>query len=200
VPGSEVFITTKVWPSDAGDGPFQRSAEASLKRLGVEAIDLLLIHWPSATVPLKEQIFTLCDARRRGYAKHIGISNFSVDQVETAVKSSDAPIVTNQIEHHPWIDQSDIFEACARHGVSITSYSPIGKARRLDDPLLVELARAKGKTAAQIVLRWQIQLPMNIAIPRSSNPARIAENFEVFEFTLTKDEMRRISGLAKRGA
>src|SRR5205814_2054080 len=116
-PREEIFITTKVWPTEAGDGPFQRSAEASLKRLKIDKIDLLLIHWPSASVPLKEQILALCDARRRGYTRHIGVSNFSVEQIEQAVKFSDAPIVTNQIEHHPWIDQSAVFNACAKHGI-----------------------------------------------------------------------------------
>jgi 2,5-diketo-D-gluconate reductase B len=193
----EIFITTKVWPDDAGDGPFQRSAAASLKRLQVDQVDLLLIHWPSSSVPMKEQIFTLCDAKRRGYARHIGISNFSADLVEQAVRFADEPIVTNQIEHHPWRDQSATFKACAKHGISITSYSPIAKARRLNDPTIVEIARAHGKTPAQVVLRWQIQLPMNIAIPRTSKPARIAENFDIFGFSLTAEEMRRISSLTR---
>lgn len=197
-PLDEIFITTKVWASEAGDGPFQRSAEASLKRLQVDKVDLLLIHWPSATVPLKEQIFALCDAKRRGFTRHIGISNFSVEQVELAVRVADEPLVTNQIENHPWLDQSALFKACAKHGISITSYSPIGKARRLDDPVLVEIARSRGKSPAQIVLGWQVQQPMNIAIPRSSNPARIAENFAIFDFELTPEEMLRISFLARR--
>jgi diketogulonate reductase-like aldo/keto reductase len=197
-PRAEIFITTKVWPNDAGDGPFQRSAEASCKRLKVDQVDLLLIHWPSDTVPLKKQIFTLCDAKRRGLTRHIGISNFSAEMVEQAVAFADAPIVTNQIEHHPWLDQSATFKACAKHGISITSYSPIGKARRLDDPVLVAIAREKRKTPAQIVLRWQIQLPMNIAIPRSSKPARIVENADIFDFSLSPEEMQRISSLARR--
>ena len=196
-PRDDIFITTKVWPAEAGDGPFQRSAEASLKRLGVEQVDLLLIHWPSPSVPMKEQIFTLCDAKRRGFTRHIGISNFTAEMVEQAVKFSTEPLVTNQIEHHPWIDQSAVFKACAGHGISITSYSPIGKARRLDDPVIVEVARAKKKTPAQVVLRWQIQQPMNIAIPRSSNPGRIVENIGIFDFALTPEEMRRISALAR---
>ncbi len=196
-PREEIFVTTKVWPSEAGDGPFQRSAEASLKRLQVDQVDLILIHWPSPTVSVGEQIRTLCDVKKRGYARHIGISNFSVEQVEESVRVADEPLVTNQIEHHPWIDQGAIFKACAKHGISVTSYSPIGKARRLDDPVIVGIANARRKTPAQIVLRWQIQQPMNIAIPRSSNPGRIAENFAIFDFTLTPEEMRRISALAR---
>ncbi len=199
-PREDIFITTKVWPSEAGDGPFQRSAEDSLKRLKVAQVDLLLIHWPSATVPLKEQIAPLCDAKRRGLTRHIGISNFSVEQVELAVGFSDEPLVTNQVEHHPWHDQSALFKVCGRHGISITSYSPIGKARRLDDPVIVEIAKAKRRTPAQIVLRWQIQQPMNIAIPRSSKPARMIENIDVFDFSLTPEEMRRISSLVQRTA
>lgn len=196
-PREEVFITTKVWPSEAGDGRFQRSVEASLKRLGVDRVDLVLIHWPSPTVPLDRQVRPLCDVKKRGYTRHIGISNFSVDQVEAALRAADEPLVTNQIEHHPWIDQSATFKACARHGISITSYSPLGKARRLDDPVVVEIARARRKTPAQIVLRWQIQQPMNIAIPRTSRPARIVENVAIFDFALTPEEMRRISSLAR---
>ncbi len=193
----DIFVTTKVWASEAGDGPFQRSAEASLKRLKLDIIDLLLIHWPSQTVSIKEQIFALCDAKRRGLTCHIGISNFSVAQVEEAVALADAPIVTNQIEHHPWREQGALFEACRRHGISVTSYSPLGKARRLNDPVLAAIARAKAKTPAEVVLRWQIQQPMNIAIPRSSKPERIAENFGVFDFALTEEEMQRISALGR---
>ena len=196
-PRKAIFVTTKVWATEAGDGPFQRSAEASLKRLGLDIIDLLLIHWPSTSVSLKEQIFTLCDSKRRGLTRHIGISNFSARQVEEAVAMADEPIVTNQIEYHPWRDQSATFGACAKHGISITSYSPLGKARNLNDPVVTEIARAHGRTPAQIVLRWQIQQPMNIAIPRSSKPKRIFENFSVFDFELTAEEMRRISALSR---
>ena len=196
-PRQEIFVTTKVWASEAGDGPFQRSAEASLKRLRLDMIDLLLIHWPSTSVSLEEQIFALCDSKRRGLTRHIGISNFSVRQVEEAVALADAPIVTNQIEHHPWLDQSALFEACRKHDISITSYSPLGKARRLNHRVITEIADAKGKTPAQIVLRWQIQHPMNIAIPRSSKPKRIVENFGVFDFELAPEEMRRISALGR---
>ena len=194
---ADIFVTTKVWPSEAGDGPFQRSAEASLKRLDLDMIDLLLIHWPSPSVSVKEQIHTLCDTKRRGLTRHIGISNFSAEMVEQAVGFTDEPLVTNQIEHHPWIDQSATIKACVRHGISITSHSPLGRARRLTDTPIVEIARAKGATPAQVVLRWHMQQPMNITIPRSSNPGRIRENFGIFDFELSPEEMRRVSSLAR---
>jgi diketogulonate reductase-like aldo/keto reductase len=199
VPREDIFITTKVWPSDVADGPLQRSAEASLKRLQVDQVDLLLIHWPSDTVPLKEQVMALCKAKQRGLARHVGVSNFPVRYVEAAVAAADEPLVTNQVEHHPWLDQTALFEACRKRGVSITSYSPIGKAKNLSAPVLREIARAKGKTPAQIVLRWHIQHSMNIAIPRSSKPERIAENIDIFDFSLTAEEMQRISDLAHPG-
>jgi len=198
VPRDEIFLTTKVWTSDLADGRLQKSAEESLKRLQVDQVDLLLIHWPSSSVPFREQIAALCDAGKRGLARHIGVSNFPPNYLEQAVRLADQPIVTDQVEHHPWLDQSALQETCAKLGVAMTSYSPLGKARHFDDPVIRDLARAKGKTPAQIVLRWHVQQPMNIAIPKSSNARRLAENIAIFDFELTDNEMRRISGLASR--
>jgi diketogulonate reductase-like aldo/keto reductase len=195
-PREELWITTKVWSTDLADGPLQKSAEASVKRLKVDRVDLLLIHWPGNDVPLREQVGALCKAKRLGFAKHIGVSNFSPSQVEEAVKIADEPIVTNQIQYHPWIDQSATFAACRKHGISITAYSPLGRGRRLDEPVIAEIARAKRKTPAQVVLRWHLQQPGNIPIPKSANRRRIAENTAIFDFTLSDAEMRRISGLA----
>ena len=199
-PRDDIFVTTKVWPTDVADGRLQRSAEASLKRLGLEQVDLLLIHWPSRDVPIAEQVRALCDAKKRGLARHIGVSNFSRDLVEAAVRHADEPIVTNQIEHHPYLDQSDVFAACLKHGISVTSYTPLGKGELLDEPVIAEIARDKGKTPAQVVLRWHIEQPMNIAIPKSSDPRRIAENIDIFDFALTPAEMGRISQLGRRNA
>jgi diketogulonate reductase-like aldo/keto reductase len=196
-PRADIFVTTKVWPSDVADGRLQRSAEASLKRLQMEDVDLLLIHWPSPTVPLREQVRALCDARRRGFARNVGVSNFPPRYIEAALRHADAPLVTNQIEHHPYLDQSAVFSVCAKHGISITSYCPLGRAAVFDDPVIAEIARRKGRTPAQIVLRWQIQQPLNIAIPKSADPQRIAENIDIFDFALTAEEMGRISRLAR---
>lgn len=195
----DIFVTTKVWSSDLADGRLQKSAEASLTRLKMDQVDLLLIHWPSPDVPFGEQMRALCDAKRRGLARHIGVSNFPPRFVEAAIEIADEPIVTNQVEHHPYLDQRALMAVCARHDIALTSYSPLGRGALLDEPAIAEIAAAKGKTAAQIVLRWHVQQPMNIAIPRSSNPRRIAENIEIFDFELTLDEMQRISGLAHPG-
>ena len=196
-PREQIFVTTKVWSTDLADGKLQRSAEASLKRLRMDQADLLLIHWPSREIPFAEQIRALCDAKRRGFARHIGVSNFPPRFVEAAVGMADEPIVVNQVEHHPYLDQRQLFTVCAKHGIAVTSYAPLGRGDLLDDPVITEIARAKAKTPAQVSLRWHVQQPMNIAIPKSGNPRRIAENFDIFDFTLTLEEMARISRLAR---
>ena len=200
VPREDIFVTTKVWSSDLADGLLQKSAEASLKRLQVAEVDLLLIHWPSRDIPLREQIRALCDAKRRGLARHIGVSNFPPRFVEAAVQYADEPIVTNQVENHPYLDQSAVFAACRRHGLAVSSYAPIGRGAVLRDAIVKEIARVKGRTAAQVVLRWHIQQPLNLAIPKSADPGRIRENIAIFDFELTPEEMNRISSLARRGS
>ena len=196
LPREEIFVVTKVWPTDVGKGRLQRSAEGSLKRLRLDQVDLLLIHWPSNRVPLKEQVEALVDAKRKGLTRHIGVGNFPAGMLEEAVRIADEPLVTDQVEHHPYLDQGRLKETCARLGLTLTSYSPLGKGSLLRDRVLSEIAEARGKTTAQIVLRWHIQQPGNCAIPRSSKPERIRSNFDIFDFALTDEEMSRISGLA----
>jgi diketogulonate reductase-like aldo/keto reductase len=191
----DIFITTKVWHTDLFNAAFRRSAEGSLKKLGIDQVDLLLIHWPSKEIPFAEQIRALCAAKKAGLTRHIGVANFPPKFVEAAVRLADEPLVTNQVEYHPYLDQSGVMAACREHGLSLTSYSPIGRGALIGDPVVAEIAQAKGRTPAQIILRWHVQQPGTIAIPRSSNPARIEENFRVFDFELTPEEMSRISGL-----
>lgn len=197
-PREQIFVTTKVWSSELASGRLQKSAEESLKRLQMDQVDLLLIHWPSRSIPFREQVLALCDAKHRGLARHIGVSNFTPKFLEAAVAIANEPIVTNQVEHHPWLDQRELMTTAQRLGVSITSYSPLGRARLLDEPAIVKIARAKGKTPAQIVLRWHIQQHMNIVIPKSVNPKRIAENTDIFGFELTGEEMGRLAGLSRK--
>ncbi|MYZ49516.1 aldo/keto reductase [Propylenella binzhouense] len=197
VPREEVFVTTKVWPTDAAEGALQRSAEASLGRLGLDRIDLLLIHWPNREVSIAEQVGALCDAKRRGYARHVGVANFPPGMLRQALAAATEPLVCNQVEHHPLLDQTRLLEACRAAGMALVSYSPLGKGTLVSDPVIGEIAAAKERTPAQVILRWHLQQPMNAAIPRSSKPARLAENFAVFDFALTPAEMARISGLAR---
>jgi diketogulonate reductase-like aldo/keto reductase len=197
-PRDEIFITTKVWSSDLADGNLQRSARESLRKLGVDQVDLLLIHWPSRQVPFREQVLALCDAKRQGLARHVGVANFTPKFLEEAARIATEPLVTNQVEHHPWLDQDVLMETGRKLGISTTSYTPLGRGGLLSERDIVEIARDRGKTPAQIVLRWHAQQPMNIVIPRSSQPERIAENLAIFDFELSADEMTRISALGRR--
>lgn len=196
VPREEVFVTTKVWHTDLAPADLRRSAEASLERLGLAQVDLLLIHWPNANIPLAGSIRALCDARRAGLARHIGVANFTVALLGEAVALADEPIVANQCEYHPYLNQDRVLAACRRHGVAFVSYCPLGRAQALGEPAIREIAKTRGRTPAQVVLRWHLQQGV-AAIPKSGNPQRIRENFDVFDFALTADEMARISGLAR---
>ncbi len=192
----EIFVTTKVWMDQMEEARLQGSVELSLKKLGLDHVDLLLIHWPNPDVPLKETMAALSEVKRFGMARHIGVSNFPVAVMEEAIALVSEPLVTNQVEYHPQLDQSPVLEACRRNGMALTAYSPLGRGELLTHPVLVEIAEAKGKTSAQVMLRWLIQQEGVAAIPRSGNPAHIASNFEVFDFSLTDDEMARIFALA----
>ncbi len=200
VPREEVFVTTKVWTDSIGHGPLQRSAEASLKRLKLDHVDLLLIHWPNPAIPLADSIRALCEVKERGLARHIGVSNFTVTLLDKAVKLSSEPLVTNQVEYHPFLDQSKVLAGCRRHGMSVTAYCPLARGRVFASKVMAEIATAKGRTVSQIATRWLIQQPGVIAIPRTEKLDRIEENFQVFDFTLSEEEMDRISGLADRSA
>ena len=197
VPRDDIFLTTKVGPDDIDEGKLERSAEASLKRLGFDHVDLLLIHWPSPRIPLKRSMAALAKAKRQGLTRHVGVSNFTPALLAEAVALSEEPVVTNQCEYHPRLDQSRVIGACREKGVSFTSYCPLGRAGDiLADPKVTAIAERHGKTPAQVLLRWQIQQQGVIAIPKSANRQRIAENIAIFDFALDDAQMRTLFGLA----
>jgi diketogulonate reductase-like aldo/keto reductase len=194
-----LFVTTKVWRDDLRRDAFLRSAEASLRRLKLETVDLLLIHWPNADIPLSETMDALNEAKRRGLTRHIGVSNFPITLLNQATKLSSEPIFANQCEYHPGLDQSALIAACRERGAAFVSYRPLGQGKDLDHSTIREIAQAHGKTPSQVVLRWHMQQPGLIAIPRSANPEHISENAAVFDFTLSDEEMRAIFALAAGG-
>lgn len=199
VPRADIFLTTKVWPTDIAAGDLQRSVEASLARLGLDHVDLALIHWPSRTVPLAESIAALNEVKDRGLARHIGVSNFTVALIEQAVALSRHPLACNQIEHHPYLNQDRVIAACRRHGMAVVSYCPLARgADLLAEPAVAAAAGRHGKTPAQIVLRWHVQQQGVAAIPRSSDAGRIARNLDVFDFALEPAEMAAIGALRAR--
>jgi 2,5-diketo-D-gluconate reductase B len=196
VPRSDIFVTTKVWHDALAAGPLEASVEESLKQLDLDYVDLLLIHWPNSAVPMEQTFGALSRVRRKGLTKHIGISNFTIAQIEEAVAISEEPIVTNQIEFHPYIDQTKVVEACRRHGISVTAYCPIARGRVVGDAVIEAIAKKHGRTAAQVTLRWIIQQDGLVAIPRTSSKARLAENLDLGGFQLSDDEMAEISDLS----
>ncbi len=195
LPREELFVTTKVWMSEFKDGDLQDSVARSVERLSTDYCDLILLHWPNPDVPLEETLGALNDVHDKGLTRNIGVSNFTSAQLGQAVKLSRAPILTNQVEYHPFINQTPILEAAHALGSSVTAYSPLAQGRIFDDPVLNEIGEAHGKTPAQIVIRWCAQQPGVITIPRSSSPDHIASNNDVLDFELTADEMGRITAL-----
>jgi diketogulonate reductase-like aldo/keto reductase len=194
----ELFITTKVTELDAREADFLRSAETSLKALGLDHVDLLLVHWPQPKVPFTETLGALAKAKRRGLTRHIGVSNFTLAMLDEAVRVCPEPLVTNQIEYHAYLPQDRMLAALRRHGMILTAYCPVARGELLNDPVISEIAKARGKTRAQVCLRWLIQQPAVAAVPRALEEAHIAENLDVFDWSLGDEEMRRISALRSR--
>ena len=192
----EVFVTTKVYHDQLAAADFQRSFDASLQKLKLPFVDLLLIHWPNPNVPLADTMKVLCKTKADGRARHIGIANFTVPLIEEAVKLATEPLVTNQIEVHPFLDQSKVIAACRRHGLSVTAYCPLARGKVSGDPTLGRIGQAHHKSASQAALRYLVQLGV-IVIPRSSNAERLAQNMAIFDFKLSDAEMAEIGKLKR---
>ena len=192
----EVFVTTKVPHVDLAPANLERAVKQSLANLRLSDVNLLLIHWPNPRIPLAETMGAMCKMKREGYARHIGVSNFTVALVEQAVTLSSEPLVTNQIEWHPYLDEEKVRAACARHGISVTAYCPIARGRASGDEVLARIGKKYGKTAGQVSLRWLVQKGA-IVIPRTSKVERLTENMSIFDFALTPQEMAEVDALAK---
>jgi len=198
VPRKEIFLVTKVSHEYLRAADFARSVEESLKNLQVDYVDLLHVHWPSPEkVPLAETMSALAKAKRDGLAHHVGVANFNIALTEEAIRLCPEPLVTLQAEYHPYLDQAKVLAFCRRAGLIFTAYCPLGRGRVFKDTVISEIARSKGKTIAQVVLRGLVQQGNIAPIPRSSNPQHMAESLEVFDFELTADEMKRIFALAR---
>jgi diketogulonate reductase-like aldo/keto reductase len=197
IPRGQIFLTTKVSHEDLYAADFERSTVDSLRALGVDYVDLLMVHWPMPDMPLAETIGALAEMKRRGLARHIGVANFNIALMEKAAALCAEPLAALQAEYHIGLDQTKVLEFCRARGMAFVSYCPLGRGRLLDNPAVMEIARAKGKTVAQIALRWLVQQPNVAAIPGTSNPKRALENLDVFGFSLTDEEMVRLHALAR---
>lgn len=195
VPRDAVFLTTKLRRSNLGRETAVETTEESLDRLDTDYVDLLLIHAPGGP-PIEETVEAMNGLQDRGLVGHIGVSNFSVEEVRAAMEASETPIVTNQIEYHPMRDQREHLRFCIENGVALTAYSPLDVGDALDAGTLTEIGEKHEKTAAQVALRWLLQQSMVAAIPKAADHGHRAENLDVFDFSLTDDEVERIFELA----
>ena len=200
VPRDEVFITTKVTPDNLADGTLQRSVDDSLRKLRVSEIDLLLLHWPNPEIPLGDTIKALNTVKRDGRARCIGLSNFTSQLLEEAWRLTNEPFAAEQIEYHPYLDQGKMLAALRRHNMTIIAYCPIALGKVVGDPEIEAIARAHGRSAVQTTLRWLIQQPDVVAIPKTARADRLAENLDVFDFALSEAEMERMNALKRPGS
>lgn len=190
----ELFITTKVWKDKASAEEVRRSHEQSLRRLGLDHVDLLLIHWPTPEMEVEEVVEALDALRQDEQTRLIGVSNYTAELLERALAAG--PVATNQVEYHPFLDQQPVLELLREHGLTLTAYSPLAKGRAIRDATLTDIGEAHGRSEAQVAIRWLLQQERVITIPRSQTPDHIRANLEVFDFELSDDEMKRIGGLA----
>jgi 2,5-diketo-D-gluconate reductase A len=191
----EVFVTTKLANDSHGRDQAKHAFAESLERLGGDYVDLYLIHWPIPSQDLYVDTWkTLCALRDDGRVRSIGVSNFQVEHLERIIDATDVTPVLNQIELHPRLQQAELRRFHSEHGILTEAWAPLGRGQPLDDPVIGEIAAGHDRTPAQVVLRWHIQLG-NVTIPKSVTPSRIEENFHVFDFELSQDEMARLSEL-----
>lgn len=191
----DIFLTTKVWSDALRDGELQRSAERSLKTLGQDYVDLLLIHWPNAAVPLRESLAALAAVKAKGRTRHIGVSNFPVALLKDAVESCGADMICDQVEYHVGLSQRPVLSYLRPRGMMLTAYSPVAKGGVGSDAVLKRIAARHEKTPAQIALRWLVQQDGVAAIPKASNPRHAQENIAIFDFSLTPAEMAEIAAI-----
>lgn len=189
----DIFLTTKVWWDNLDHDRCIASTEASLSRLGTDYVDLLLIHWPSPDVPLAESLDAMQELQRDGKARHLGVSNFTPELLEEAVRR--APVVCNQVEYHPFLGQDDVLSAVRENGMMLTAYSPLAQGEVNDDPVLAEIASNHGATPAQVALRWLTRQDRVAAIPKAASAEHRRANLASLDLELDSDEMRRVSDL-----
>jgi diketogulonate reductase-like aldo/keto reductase len=194
---NEIFVTTKIWPAHFAPRELKRAARDCLVRLRLSEVDLLLLHWPNPQIPLAETLGALGKVKRDGLARHIGVSNFTVSLLDEALKASSEPLVCNQFECHPFLDQSKLIAACRQRGMAVVAYSPIARGNARNEEVLARIGAKHKKTAAQVCLRFLVQQNI-VGIPRTSKVERLAENAAIFDFALDEQEMAEISRLAQR--
>ena len=194
----DIFLTTKVSHEYLRAADFARSVEESLTRLQTDYVDLLLVHWPTIdNIPLEETMGALAKAKQQGKARFVGVANFNIALLDEAMRLCPEQFSVLQAEYHPYLDQSKMLAHCREKGLIFMAYCPLARGGVFKDPVLGEIAQKRGKTIAQIALRWLLQQGIVAPIPRSANPQHMAESLDVFSFTLDVEEMNRIFALKR---
>ena len=193
IPREEIFVMTKLWNNDQGYESGLRAFEKSRRELGLDYVDLYLIHWP---VPgLRQESWkALLKIRDEGLARSIGVSNYTIRHLEELLRATPAPPAVNQVEFHPFLYQKELLEFCVSKKIQLEAYSPLTRGHRLDHPVIAQIAARHGRTPAQVLIRWSLQHGL-VVIPKSIRPERIRENAAVFDFELNADDMKRLDSL-----
>ena len=194
VPRDEIWVTTKIWPDDFREGDLRAAAEDSLRALDLDRLDLILLHWPAPEIPLSETIPALCALAEAGLTRHVGVSNFSLSLIGEAERHARCPLVCNQVEAHPYLDQTKLRDGMG--DMAMVAYSPIAKGTVMDDPALREIGAAHDTDAVGATLAWHLAKG-TIPIPRSSKVERVVAALDALTITLTQEEVARIDALAR---
>ena len=196
VPRDRIFLTTKIFPDHFAPDAFKAATEESLRKLGTDYVDLMLLHWPSRTVPIEDTIGALNDVIAAGKVRHGGISNFTIAMTDTARAALNTPLAANQVEMHPFIDQSKLLGHLASIGVPFEAYSPLALGKVMDDPVLKDIAAAHGVSAVQVSLAWILTKPGAVVLPKTSTASRLRGNLAAAELKLSVEDIGRIDVLA----
>jgi 2,5-diketo-D-gluconate reductase B len=197
IPRSDIFLTTKIAPSNLKAEAVRRSHNESLKRLGLDQVDLLLVHWPNAAIPLGETLEALAALRDAGKTRSIGVSNFTVALLREAIERHHADIICNQVEYHPFLSQRALRAAMQRDGLMLTAYAPVARGRVFRDKTLQAIGKKYGKSAGQVALRWLLDQAKVCAIPKAARREHAAANIEIFDFALAPADRAAIDALAE---
>jgi diketogulonate reductase-like aldo/keto reductase len=197
VPRDEIYLTTKLWNSDQGYESGLRAFETSLTRLGLEYVDLYLIHWPKGSELTRQSWRALEEIHENGRAKNIGVSNYDIEELKELLGYAKVLPAVNQIEFHPFIyqDQKPILDYCKEQGIVVEAYSPLARAKQMNHPVIAEVAEQSGKTAGQVMLRWCVQHG-TVPLPKTTHKERMIENLDIFDFELSAEQMEKLDSLS----
>ena len=190
----EIFLATKVWTDRLSHDDVLASTEESLEKLGTDHVDLLYVHWPARDYDAEETLAAFAELRDEGLIRNVGVSNFTPSQLDEAIEACPAPVAANQVEMHPYLPQDEVRRAADGHDVAVVAYSPLARARVMDDEAILEVAETHGASPAQVALAWSIAKGAK-PIPKASSREHVEDNYGALELELSDDDVARIDGI-----